>query len=83
MFRLLNSEGLDLMTLARNARTSVEMIDRFYASHLTPEMKVTELQSLKNTRKTGSKRSVQGKDGSAGAVVVQLRLRPSATQKRG
>jgi hypothetical protein len=51
MFRLLHAENLDLMTLARNARTSVEMIDRFYASHLTPEMKVVELQSLKKRRK--------------------------------
>lgn len=51
MFRLLHAENLDLMTLARNARTSVEMIDRFYASHLTPEMKVAELQSLKKHEK--------------------------------
>ena len=45
MFRLLHADGLDLLTLARNARTSVEIIDRFYASHLTGEMNVKPLQS--------------------------------------
>jgi integrase len=37
-FRLLDGGDLDLVTLARNCRTSVEMIDRFYASALTAEM---------------------------------------------
>lgn len=45
MFRLMESEGLDLLSLARNARTSVEMIDRFYAKHLTAEMNVDLIQS--------------------------------------
>jgi hypothetical protein len=45
MFRMINGEGLDLLTLARSARTSVEMIDRFYAKHLTAEMNIAQLQS--------------------------------------
>jgi Phage integrase SAM-like domain len=44
-FRLLYGKGIDLLTLARNARTSVEMIERFYASQLTPEMNIGLLQS--------------------------------------
>jgi len=48
MFRLTNSQGLDLLTLARTARTSVEMIDRFYAKYLTAEMNVDILQSQKS-----------------------------------
>jgi hypothetical protein len=44
-FRLLQGDKVDLLTLARNARTSVEMIDRFYAKHLTAEMNVDQLQS--------------------------------------
>ena len=44
-FRLLYGNGIDLLTLARNARTSVEMIERFYASNLTPEMNIGMLQS--------------------------------------
>ena len=45
MFRLLQGKSMDLLTLARNARTSVDMIDRFYAKHLTAEMNVDILHS--------------------------------------
>ena len=51
MYRLLYGEGLDLLTLARNARTSVEMIDRFYASHLEGEMNIAAIQSRKRRKK--------------------------------
>lgn len=44
-FRLLFGRGIDLLTLARNARTSVEMIERFYASELSAEMNVDLLHS--------------------------------------
>jgi integrase len=44
--RFLKGEGVDLLFLARNCRTSVEMIDRFYAKHLTAEMNLERLQSL-------------------------------------
>lgn len=47
MFRLIKGKDMCLLTLARNARTSVEMIDRFYAKHLTAEMNVDVLQSMK------------------------------------
>lgn len=50
MFRLINGEGIDLLTLARSARTSVEMIDRFYAKHLHAEMNVGQLQSEREGR---------------------------------
>lgn len=45
MFRLLTGKSMDLLTLARNCRTSVEMIDRFYAKHLTAEMNLDILHS--------------------------------------
>ena len=45
MFRLLFGRTVDTLTLARNARTSPEMIDRFYAAPLQGEMNVGELQS--------------------------------------
>ena len=50
MFRLINGRGINLLSLARNARTSVEMIDRFYAKHLTAEMNVIDLQSQTNEK---------------------------------
>ncbi|MCE2832454.1 MAG: hypothetical protein LW709_10515 [Oxalobacteraceae bacterium] len=45
MFRLLFGQGIDLLTLARNSRTSVQMIEQFYASELKSEMNVGLLQS--------------------------------------
>lgn len=45
MFRLLYGKGIDLLTLARNARTSVQMIEQFNASNLTAEMNIGLLQS--------------------------------------
>ena len=44
-FRLLNAANRDSLTLTRNARTSVEMIDRFCARPLTAEMRIDTLQS--------------------------------------
>lgn len=51
MHRLLEGGNIDLLTLARNARTSVEMIDRFYASELNGEMNIEALQSTRNNSK--------------------------------
>ena len=49
MFRLLYGKGIDLLTLARNARTSVKMIEDFYASNLTAEMSIGLLQSKRHS----------------------------------
>ena len=54
MFRAVNAEGLDTLTLARNARTSVDMLERFYLSHLQGEMNVVALQSQKHKKKTSA-----------------------------
>lgn len=50
MFRLLYGQGIDMLTLARNARTSVQMIERFYASSLDGEMNVDMLQSRRQRK---------------------------------
>lgn len=50
MFRLLHGSHIDLLTLARNARTSVEMIEKFYASNLNAEMNIDLLQSKRSKR---------------------------------
>lgn len=56
MFRLLYGQGIDMLTLARNARTSVQMIERFYASSLDGEMNVAMIQS----RRPGKQRNPRG-----------------------
>ena len=52
-FRLLYGQGIDLLTLARNARTSVDVINTYYASTVTGEQNIALLQSRRN-RKTAS-----------------------------
>ena len=47
-FRLLYGQGIDLLTLARNARTSVEVISNHYASTVTGEQNIKLLQSRRN-----------------------------------
>ncbi len=42
-FRLIFGGNIDLLTLARNARTSVEMIEKFYASTLSAEINIALL----------------------------------------
>ncbi len=47
-FRLLYGQGIDLLTLARNARTSVEVINNHYASTVTGEQNIALLQSRRS-----------------------------------
>lgn len=54
MFRLLDGDKIDLLTLARNARTSVEMIERFYASKLTGEQNIDMIQSDRRNPKVNA-----------------------------
>lgn len=53
MFRLMYGEKMDLETLAQNARTSPDMIHRFYAAQLKGEDSIDMLQSkrIRNKRK--------------------------------
>lgn len=50
-FRLLYGQGIDLITLARNARTSVEVINNHYASTVTGEQNIAMLQSRRQRSK--------------------------------
>lgn len=53
-FRLLYGQGIDLLTLARNARTSVDMINQHYASTVTGEQNIGMLQSRRTRLSTTS-----------------------------
>lgn len=50
MYRLMYGEKMDHVTLARNARTSPEMIDRFYAAGLKGEDNIDMLQSRRRKK---------------------------------
>jgi len=45
MFRLMYGEKIDTLTLARNGRTSVEMVEKHYASQLRGEHNIDMIQS--------------------------------------
>jgi integrase len=49
-FRLLYGQGIDLLTLARNARTSVDVINTHYASTVTGEQNIALLQSRRQVQ---------------------------------
>ena len=53
-FRLLYGQGIDLITLARNARTSVEVINTHYASTVTGEQNIAMLQSRRTKQRSDS-----------------------------
>lgn len=53
-FRLLYGQGIDLLTLARNARTSVDMINQHYASTVTGEQNIGMLQSRRTRQSSPS-----------------------------
>jgi len=50
-FRLLKGENVDLLFLARNCRTSVDMIDRFYCRHLNALMAPEKIVGMKTVKK--------------------------------
>jgi hypothetical protein len=50
MYRLMYGDGMDVVTLARNARTSPEMINRFYAAQLEGEDNIEMLQSRRRRK---------------------------------
>ncbi|MGC6452301.1 MAG: hypothetical protein ACON31_00105 [Candidatus Puniceispirillaceae bacterium] len=51
MYRLLYGDSIDVITLARNSRTSQEMIDRFYASQLKGEDNIGMIQSRRKRKR--------------------------------
>jgi integrase len=67
MHRLLEGDKIDVLTLARNARTSVEMIERFYASKLNGEMNIEAIQSMR-------RKSKDLKIGNSSKGTVQLQV---------
>ena len=47
MFRLKYGDNVDLYTLAKNCRTSLQMIEKFYGKYFIPEHKRENLQSFR------------------------------------
>ena len=67
MYRLLYGENVSTLELARNARTSQAMIDKHYASRLTPLMAVDSIHSFKAAPAPAKKAAQRGKRVKAGS----------------
>ena len=67
-YRFLYGEGIDILTIARNARTSPEMIDRFYVRHLEGEMNIAAIQSKRSRRKLTKGGESAGEELSASVI---------------
>ena len=81
MHRLIFGVGINTLMLARNARTSVEMIDRFYAKPLTGEMNVGMLQSRRPREiydGEATKAGQKPKDGSEGKSKKKTKAKDEA-----
>jgi hypothetical protein len=63
MFRLMLGQNINTLQLAKNARTSQVMIERFYASRLTNLMGVNEIHSFKVKPKVTKKQTNEEADG--------------------
>ena len=50
MFRLLHGDKIDIFLIAKNALTSVEMLEKFHLSHAESKMRIKELQSFKDEK---------------------------------
>jgi hypothetical protein len=79
IWRLLNSDGLDLLTLARNARTSPGMIDRFYARYLQAEQQVDLIQSNRHVRRARERQDLEDR---AAQNTADGEAKPAATKRR-
>jgi len=75
MFRLIIG-NVDTLVLSRNARTSQNMIDKFYASHLTTDQVRRQLHNIPykelvkktSSKKTTPKKTIQKKRTSSNTV---------------
>jgi hypothetical protein len=66
-YELIHGENVDVNAIAQNARTSTEMVDRFYGSQLEGEMNIGKIQSDIRKISKNERLSVQGSDAKHGA----------------
>lgn len=59
MFRLMYGEKINTLTLARNGRTSVEMVEKHYASQLHGEQNIDMIQSRRKRSQKRDKQAVE------------------------
>jgi integrase len=74
-------EGADIYQIAKNCRTSVEMIEKYYASHIKTMLDAAAI----NVRKKKSSKTMEEKDGVTGPAIKakgRIGARPKASKTR-
>src|SRR6201999_3558798 len=78
-FRLM--EGADIYQIAKNCRTSVEIIEKYYASHIKTMLDAAAI----NVRKKKNSKTMEEKDGVTGPAIKakgRIGTRPKASKTR-
>ena len=84
MDRLVHGDTVDVNAIAQNARTSTEMIDRFYGSRLEGEMNIGKIQSDIRQKQPEKSEQLSGGEHVAGwdrdlaKEIESLQLNPNA-----
>ncbi len=81
MFRLTMGDHIDLLSLARNARTSVDMIERFYARPLQAEMNVEKIQSMRKSAEAKTASPPKKSSRTSAKKTTTVARKTSATAK--
>jgi hypothetical protein len=67
-------EGADIYQIAKNCRTSVEMIEKFYAAHIKNPLDATAINVMRPRGAKGGKASANGSTSEAAGKAPPAKL---------
>jgi hypothetical protein len=73
-------EGADIYQIAKNCRTSVEMIEKFYAAHIKNTLDAVSINVMRQRR---SRASSEVSDQSADTASSPQRMSPTRPRPKG
>ncbi|WGD51188.1 hypothetical protein QA641_37795 [Bradyrhizobium sp. CB1650] len=75
-------EGADIYQIAKNCRTSVEMIEEFYASHINNQLSAAAINIKRMPKMPESKAAEDGKPEPTKPMPTKRKLRPRSNYIR-
>ena len=67
-------EGADIYQIAKNCRTSVEMIEKYYASHIKTSLDAAAINIMRQRPKKPAKMSQEHKSTGAMSLILTCKL---------
>ena len=61
-------EGADIYQIAKNCRTSVEMIEKYYAAHIKTSLDAAAINVMRHKKKKKGKKAIQNTQASPQAL---------------